>query len=89
VKVQAKVLPLTVTATKKLNDLLEEFANGVLAEAEGATIMDGRPRISSAEIIHAFRLGCDGQVKLKDFSFGRRWYSAFISLHCTTSVVSN
>jgi len=66
-KVQAKVLLLTVTATNKVNDLLEESANGILAKAEGATNMEPRPKILSSQIINASRLGCDGQVKLKDF----------------------
>jgi len=73
VRVQAKVLSLIATATNKLDDLLEEFANGILARAEGATIMDGGPKILSSQIITAFRLGCDGQVKLKDFVIEDDW----------------
>jgi len=72
-KVQAKVLPLTVTATNKLNDLLEEFANRILAKAEGATIIDGGPKILASQIINALRLGCDGQVKLKDSVIEDDW----------------
>jgi len=63
--VETKALTLTKTAKEKFISLLEEFANGVLAKAEGASIMEGRPTVISDEILHAFRMGCEGSVKLK------------------------
>jgi len=66
--VETKVLTLTKTAKEKFISLLEEFANGVLARAEGASILEGRPTVISDEILHAFRMGCEGSVKLKGLS---------------------
>jgi len=63
--VETKAIALTKTAREQLITLLAEFANGVLAKAEGASIMEGRPKIVSSEILHAFRMGCEGSVKLK------------------------
>jgi len=63
--VETKALPLTKTAKHKFVALLEEFANGVLAKAEGSTIMDGKPAIVSAEITGSFQMGCEGHVKIK------------------------
>jgi len=63
--VETKALALTKTAKEKFISLLEEFANGVLAKAEGASIMEGRPTFISSEILHAFQMGCEGSVKLK------------------------
>jgi len=66
--VETKVLALTKTAKQKFISLLEEFANGVLAKAEGASIMEGRPTVIADEILHAFRMGCEGSVKIKELT---------------------